>query len=184
MPSRSRSIRSVARKMPAERARHAAVRKWHRERRIDPVVVLDVDRPFGVRAQLAGDLAEVAPARERRRARRNRVQPHHAPRSGKLAQDVMIRSRVLVPVLRERDDRGFLHGWGLHPIIWGIATMVIAGLGCKKPVDPGPDLQIVGETLRLRPSDPVPRTSPWFDGHTVMLVAVCGVFLGLLVLFC
>jgi hypothetical protein len=87
-----------------------------------------------------------------------------------------------VPVLRERDDRRDAHGWVLQLIIWGIATLVIAGSGCKKPVDPGPDLQIVGETLRLRPTDPVPRTSPWFDGHTIKLVAARGETLGVQVL--
>jgi len=84
-----------------------------------------------------------------------------------------------VPVLRERDDRGLLHGCILQV---SIATLVIAGLGCKKPVDPGPDLQIVDETLRLRPADLVPRTSPWFDGHTVKLVAARGETLGFQVL--
>jgi len=60
--------------------------------------------------------------------------------------------------------------------------LFIAGSGCKKPVDPGPDLQVVGETLRLRTTDPVPRTSPWFDGHTVKLVAARGETLGVQVL--
>jgi len=67
---------------------------------------------------------------------------------------------------------------------WALATWFIAGGGCKNPVDrdPGPDVQIVGETLRLRSTDPVPRTSPWFDGHTVKLVAARGETLGLQVL--
>lgn len=47
---------------------------------------------------------------------------------------------------------------------------------CKPPAppDPGPDLQIVSETLRLRVGDPVPGTSPFFDGTTVRLVAARG----------
>jgi hypothetical protein len=40
--------------------------------------------------------------------------------------------------------------------------------------DPGPDLQIVGESLHLRSSDPVPRTSPWFDGSAVSVVVARG----------
>lgn len=63
-----------------------------------------------------------------------------------------------------------------------IAVSVLATSACKKPVDPGPDLQIVGETLRLRTTDPVPRTSPWFDGTTVRLVAARGETLGFQVL--
>jgi len=49
---------------------------------------------------------------------------------------------------------------------------------CKKPIDPGPELQIVGETVRLRTGDPVPRTSPWFDGTRVTFVAARGETLG------
>ena len=54
--------------------------------------------------------------------------------------------------------------------------------GCKKPTDPGPELQIVGESERLRSSDPAPRTSPWFDGTKVSLVAARGETLGIQVL--
>lgn len=53
--------------------------------------------------------------------------------------------------------------------------------GCKRP-DPGPELQIVGESTRLRVTDPVPATSPWFDGARVSLVAARGETLGLQVL--
>src|SRR5690606_1759949 len=46
---------------------------------------------------------------------------------------------------------------------------------CKqRSPDPGPDLQIVSEAMRLRVDDPVPRASPFFDGHTVELVAARG----------
>src|SRR5262245_46315077 len=49
-------------------------------------------------------------------------------------------------------------------------------LGCKRraPADPGPDVQITSESLRLRRSDPVPRTSPFFDGTKLSLVAARG----------
>lgn len=52
---------------------------------------------------------------------------------------------------------------------------------CKRR-DPGPDLQIVGETLRIRSTDTVPHTSPWFDGKRVELVAARGETLGIQVL--
>src|SRR4051812_45365020 len=52
---------------------------------------------------------------------------------------------------------------------------------CKHP-DPGPDLQVVGESLRLRSGDPVPKTSPFFDGKRVTLVAARGETLGIQVL--
>jgi hypothetical protein len=53
--------------------------------------------------------------------------------------------------------------------------------GCKRP-DPEPALQIVGESTRLRTTDPIPATSPWFDGTRVSLVAARGEILGLQVL--
>lgn len=54
-------------------------------------------------------------------------------------------------------------------------------LGCGRP-DPGPALQIVGESTRLRITDPVPATSPWFDGHRVAVIAARGEIVGLQVL--
>jgi hypothetical protein len=63
-----------------------------------------------------------------------------------------------------------------------IAAAIVVASGCKKPSDPGPDLQIVGETGRLRSGEPVPRTSPWFDGTRVTLVAARGETLGIQVL--
>lgn len=47
---------------------------------------------------------------------------------------------------------------------------------CKQrsAADPGPDLQIASEALRRRVDDPVPRTSPFFDGRTIDLVAARG----------
>jgi hypothetical protein len=53
--------------------------------------------------------------------------------------------------------------------------------GCKHP-DPGPDLQVVGESTRLRDGDPVPKQSPFFDGKQVTLVAARGETLGIQVL--
>nr|MBA3818343.1 hypothetical protein [Deltaproteobacteria bacterium] len=49
-------------------------------------------------------------------------------------------------------------------------------------MDPGPDLQVVGESTRVRLEDPVPRRSPWFDGERVTLVAARGETLGIQVL--
>src|SRR5262249_4857591 len=54
-------------------------------------------------------------------------------------------------------------------------------LGCGRH-DAGPVLQILGESTRLRTSDPVPATSPWFDGSQVTLVAARGEILGLQIL--
>lgn len=62
------------------------------------------------------------------------------------------------------------------------AAVTCALLPACKRTDPGPDLQIVGETLRLRPRDPVPATSPWFDGQRISLVAAHGETLGMQVL--
>ncbi|CAN5472761.1 hypothetical protein BH11MYX1_BH11MYX1_02790 [soil metagenome] len=58
-----------------------------------------------------------------------------------------------------------------------VAAFVLVS-ACKKPIDPGPELQIVGETVRLRTGDPVPRSSPWFDGARVTFVAARGETLG------
>ena len=52
---------------------------------------------------------------------------------------------------------------------------------CRRP-DPGPALQIVGESSRVRISDPVPATSPWFDGARIAMVAARGEIVGLQVL--
>lgn len=55
---------------------------------------------------------------------------------------------------------------------------------CKKPTppDPGPDLQVVSEALRLRADAPFPRTSPFFDGTTIRLTAARGEIVGFQVL--
>src|SRR5262245_54465420 len=60
-----------------------------------------------------------------------------------------------------------------------LATCAFA-LACKKqaPPDPGPDIQILSDALRLRTTDPLPNTSPFFDGTTLKLVAARGETLG------
>lgn len=59
-----------------------------------------------------------------------------------------------------------------------IVTALVLVSACKKPIDPGPALQIVGETVRLRTGDPVPVSSPWFDGNRATFVAARGETLG------
>jgi len=56
-----------------------------------------------------------------------------------------------------------------------IATCALAP-ACKRqaPADPGPAMQIVSEALRLRDTDPLPKTSPFFDGDRIRLVAARG----------
>jgi hypothetical protein len=57
-------------------------------------------------------------------------------------------------------------------------TVCIAVTWACRP-DGGPDLQVLGASARLRSSDPLPRTSPYFDGSRVSLVAARGETLGL-----
>lgn len=64
--------------------------------------------------------------------------------------------------------------------LWLISTCAITP-ACRHR-DPGPALQIVGESTRLRITDPVPATSPWFDGARVAVVAARGEIVGLQVL--
>ena len=66
----------------------------------------------------------------------------------------------------------------------GIAWRALALGGCgasgaPAPVDPGPELQIVGEATVIRSGDPLPARSPWFDGTTVRLAAAHGETLGI-----
>jgi hypothetical protein len=74
---------------------------------------------------------------------------------------------------RQATDRSVL-------VMCGFATCALVA-SCKHP-DPGPDLQIIGETLHVRSTDGVPRTSPWFDGKRVELVGARGEVLGIQVL--
>jgi hypothetical protein len=61
-----------------------------------------------------------------------------------------------------------------------VAMCAAATIGCKHP-DPGPSLQVLGESSRVRSEDPLPRESPYFDGTRVTLVAAKGETLGLTV---
>ena len=58
-----------------------------------------------------------------------------------------------------------------------VALCILVACACKKPVDPGPDLQIVGESARFRSNDPLPRTSPWFDGKVAFAATALAVAL-------
>ncbi|HTL31497.1 MAG TPA: hypothetical protein VL326_00155 [Kofleriaceae bacterium] len=62
----------------------------------------------------------------------------------------------------------------------GIATCALTP-ACKRHVDPGPDLQITTDGVHLRSTDPIPRTSPIFDGTRVTLEAARGETVGFLV---
>lgn len=57
-------------------------------------------------------------------------------------------------------------------------------LGCPRAParDPGPGVQVVGESSRIRLEDPLPARSPWFDGARVRLAAARGETLGIQVL--
>ena len=58
----------------------------------------------------------------------------------------------------------------------------LAACGSRAPVDPGPALQIVSESTVVRSADPVPTTSPFFDGKTLRLTAARGETLAIQVL--
>lgn len=61
-----------------------------------------------------------------------------------------------------------------------LALAAAAAPACRREaVPPGPELQILGESTRLRLEDPVPADSPWFDGARVTLVAVRGETIGI-----
>ncbi len=74
---------------------------------------------------------------------------------------------------RQATDRGG------HPLC---ALVTCALVSACRGATPGPDLQIVGETVRLRPGDPVPSMSAWFDGRRISLVAAQGETVGMQVL--
>ncbi len=67
-------------------------------------------------------------------------------------------------------------------VIVGLAATCALPPGCRRKVDPGPDLQIVGESTRVRLEDPYPARTPWLVDGTVELVAARGETLGLQVL--
>jgi hypothetical protein len=53
---------------------------------------------------------------------------------------------------------------------------------CSCRPDPGPAIQVVGDSFKRRVGDPAPRTSPFFDGRAVRLRGVRGETLGVQVL--
>jgi hypothetical protein len=59
-------------------------------------------------------------------------------------------------------------------------TCALSPAACRH--DRGPDLQIVGESVRVRSGDTVPHSSPFFDGQRVALVAARREVLGIQVL--
>ncbi len=59
-----------------------------------------------------------------------------------------------------------------------LAMCAAATIACKR-TDPGPSLQILGESTRLRSDDAVPASSPYFDGTRVAVVAARGETIGL-----
>lgn len=70
------------------------------------------------------------------------------------------------------------------PRVRALSWLMSTALACGRTAapDPGPDLQILGESTRIRLEDPVPHTSPWFDGARITLIAARGETLGLQVL--
>src|SRR5688500_12362930 len=63
-----------------------------------------------------------------------------------------------------------------------IAAVCALAAGCRREPGPGPDLQIVGASTRVRVEAAVPTNSPWFDGKTVSLIGARGETLGIQVL--
>lgn len=61
----------------------------------------------------------------------------------------------------------------------GAAATVACACGEAETIPLGPDLQILGESTRLRLEDPLPAVTPWFDGARVTLVAARGETLGI-----
>jgi len=64
------------------------------------------------------------------------------------------------------------------------AALVVATIAtaCQAGAPPGPLLQVVGESTRLRADEPLPIGSPFFDGRELTLRAARGEILGVLVL--
>jgi hypothetical protein len=62
------------------------------------------------------------------------------------------------------------------------ARSVIVAIVLACNADRGPALQIVGESTRVKLEAPVPRSTAWFDGNRVELVAARGEVLGIQVL--
>jgi hypothetical protein len=66
--------------------------------------------------------------------------------------------------------------------IASLAATCALSPGCRRDVDPGPDLQIVGESTRVRLEDPYPAQTPWLVDGTVLLVSGIGENVGIQVL--
>ena len=195
MPRRRRSAADRrAQDLAVDRARDGDVGQRQRERRHHPQVVLDVDRALArTRASLRRILPRSRRAAELWRAGCDRVQPQHAPRSGKLAQDVMVRGWILVPVLREGNDGRAhveepryrrMHNASNPPRRardCARSPRVRSCPSCKRP-DPGPDLRSSGSRCASGAAIRCRATSPWFDGKRVALVAARGETLGIQVL--
>ena len=97
-------------------------------------------------------------------------------------------------------DRGWRASWGAARatvlemvsvlVRIALALVPIAALACRRETAPTPappsasgqELQIVGESTRLRLEDPWPAASPWFDGARVTLVAARGETIGIQIL--
>ncbi len=79
-----------------------------------------------------------------------------------------VRSGTICPLVNAPASRRFG--------IIGLACC-LACAGRKEP--PGPPIQVLGESMRWRSDEPLPHTSPWFDGTQVTLVAARGETLGL-----
>lgn len=59
-----------------------------------------------------------------------------------------------------------------------LAMCAAATIACKR-ADPGPSLQVLGESARFRSDDALPASSPYFDGTRVAVVAARGETIGL-----
>ncbi len=63
-----------------------------------------------------------------------------------------------------------------------VLVAIVAAAACQGAIDPGPPLQIVGESTKVRRGEPLPSASAIFDGHVVRLRAARGEVLGVQVL--
>ncbi len=59
------------------------------------------------------------------------------------------------------------------------ALALACGCSSANATDPTPRVAVLGESTRYRIGDPVPRTTPWFDGVRVSLLAARGEPIGL-----
>jgi hypothetical protein len=72
-----------------------------------------------------------------------------------------------------RDDGGSVRA---------VAVIVVA-VACQSGAPPSPEIQIVGETTKLRVGEPAPATSPFFDGKRVAIRAARGEVVALQLLY-